>query len=78
MSGGQDKKEPKTAPENGRAAICKMCGGQVAVLAEGQKEESEERACKPESAGRAPSHMALSHESGAWAAASPSLGGRTG
>ena len=52
MSRGQDKKEPKTAAEIEPAAICKMCGGKAAVSALGQKEESEERACKPESAWR--------------------------
>jgi len=49
MSRGQDKKKPRTVAEMDRAAICKMWGGQAAVSAAGQKEEREERACKPES-----------------------------
>jgi len=51
MSRGQDKKKPRTVAEMDRGAICKMCGGSAAVSAAGQKEESEERACKPDSVG---------------------------
>jgi hypothetical protein len=52
MSRGQDKKEPRKVAEMDPAAVCKMCGGWAAVSAAGQKEASEERACKPESAWR--------------------------
>ena len=49
MSGEADRWAGQSAPEMEPAAICKMCGGWAAVSAAGQKEESEERACKPDS-----------------------------